>query len=347
MECGVQQFPCRYLGLPISISRLPKSAFLHLLDKLANYLPGWKAALLHPAGRATLIKAVLSAASIHHLIAVQCPKWVYKAIAKILRGFMWKGHNDMQGGHCVVSWARVCRPRELGGLGIHNLEMLGWALQMRWLWLKKTQPDRVWAEFDFQVHPNVTALFAVSVVSMVGDGNNTCFWMDRWLHGESIVNLAPMLVQFVQKRTLHRRTVREAMTDLCRINDIRGTIPNRAFYEFILLWDALQGVHLDDGVQDQHRWTATATGSYSSKSAYNRYMAGTIGFESATRIWKTWVPPRCKFFLWLASLNRCWTADRLAKRGMEHPDRCKLCDQEEETIQHILVGCVFSREVWF
>lgn len=52
-------------------------------------------------------------------------------------------------------------------------------------------------------------------------------------------------------------------------------------------------------------------------------------------------------FIWLAILNRCWTADRLARRGMEHPERCLLCDQEEEDMQHLLTKCVFSREVWF
>ena len=30
-----------------------------------------------------------------------------------------------------------------------------------------------------------------------------------------------------------------------------------------------------------------------------------------------------------------------------HPERCLLCDQEEETVQHILVSCCFSREVWY
>jgi hypothetical protein len=62
---------------------------------------------------------------------------------------------------------------------------------------------------------------------------------------------------------------------------------------------------------------------------------------------KDLAPPRCKYFIWLASLNRCWTADRLARRGMDHPDRCPLCDQQDETVQHILVACVFPRDVWF
>jgi len=34
------------------------------------------------------------------------------------------------------------------------------------------------------------------------------------------------------------------------------------------------------------------------------------------------------------------------KRGLPHPERCPLCDQEEN-IQHILTSCVFARQFWF
>lgn len=136
LPCNVIQFPCKYLGLPLSVKKLSKNDLLSLIDKIAAYLPGWKAMLMHPAGRATLVKSVLTAIPIHHLIVLNCPKWALKAIKKIIRGFMWKGRRDVQGGHCLVGWERVCRPCELGGLGIHNLEVLGWALSMHWLWLK-------------------------------------------------------------------------------------------------------------------------------------------------------------------------------------------------------------------
>jgi hypothetical protein len=39
--------------------------------------------------------------------------------------------------------------------------------------------------------------------------------------------------------------------------------------------------------------------------------------------------------------------DRLAKRGLPHPPKCPLCDQEEEDIEHLLTTCVFSRDFWF
>jgi hypothetical protein len=32
---------------------------------------------------------------------------------------------------------------------------------------------------------------------------------------------------------------------------------------------------------------------------------------------------------------------------MNHPARCPLCDQEPETINHLLVSCVFSKVFWY
>lgn len=96
-----------------------------------------------------------------------------------------------------------------------------------------------------------------------------------------------------------------------------------------------------------HIWLPTSSGEYSAKSAYKWFLAGSTLFELTERIWKSWAPPRCKFFVWLTSLNRCWTADTLARRGLDHQESCPLCDQQEETVQHILVSCVFARDIWF
>jgi hypothetical protein len=41
----------------------------------------------------------------------------------------------------LVAWEKVMRPTDLGGLGIHNLDIMGWALQMLWLWFEMTRSD--------------------------------------------------------------------------------------------------------------------------------------------------------------------------------------------------------------
>jgi hypothetical protein len=70
-------------------------------------------------------------------------------------------------------------------------------------------------------------------------------------------------------------------------------------------------------------------------------------FDPWRRIWRSWALGKCQFFLWLAAHDRCWTAGRLARRNLPHPELCPLCDQEVETINHLLVSCVFTREFWF
>jgi hypothetical protein len=232
-------FPCKYLGLPLSIKKLPRSVFLDLIDKVDDKLPGWKAALINPAGRATLVKFVLTAVPIYHLIALQCPKWVVKAIDKVWRGFLWKGRTDIKGGHCAVGWAKVCKPVNQGGLGLHNLDVLGWALNLRWLWLKKTQPDRPWAEFDIQIHPNAAALFSACVCYYVGDGASTLFWTDRWLQGQSIKKIAPSLIRRIPKRVQFIRTVQEALINSRWVNDIRGSLPEQVLLEYFNIWDLI------------------------------------------------------------------------------------------------------------
>jgi hypothetical protein len=37
----------------------------------------------------------------------------------------------------------------------------------------------------------------------------------------------------------------------------------------------------------------------------------------------------------------------LAKRGLNHPTSCLLCDQEPENLNHLLVSYVFARVFWY
>ena len=104
---------------------------------------------------------------------------------------------------------------------------------------------------------------------------------------------------------------------------------------------------LTPGVEDRHIWTPSPSGEFSTKSAYRRFFVGSVDFEPWKDIWKTWAPPHCRYFIWLVALNRCWTADRLARCGLDHPEHCPLCDQEDENVQHLLTSCVFSRQVWY
>jgi hypothetical protein len=53
----------------------------------------------------------------------------------------------------------------------------------------------------------------------------------------------------------------------------------------------------------------STNGLYYAKTAYEGFFLGTISFTPWEKIWKTWAPAKCHFFMWLAAHNRCWTTD--------------------------------------
>ncbi|GJN28797.1 hypothetical protein PR202_gb16962 [Eleusine coracana subsp. coracana] len=164
--------------------------------------------------------------------------------------------------------------------------------------------------------------------------------------GSCIADLAPEVVAAVPQKIRLTRTVAEAFTNNRWPTDIQGGLSLIGQYEYFLLSDTIREIALSLE-EDKHTWKFEASGIFSSRSAYQAFFNGSITFEPWRLIWKSWVPGKCKIFLWLAIRNRCWTADRLAKRGLDHPDNCVLCDQEDETAQHILTSCVFAREFWY
>jgi hypothetical protein len=68
---------------------------------------------------------------------------------------------------------------------------------------------------------------------------------------------------------------------------------------------------------------------------------------STAGLWKTKASGEYKLFIWLALQDRCWTSDHLHRHGLRNNGLCSLSSQEVETIDHLLLGCGFTREVWF
>jgi hypothetical protein len=69
---------------------------------MADKLPTWKASMMPRAGRLALIRSVLVAIPMHQLIVLSVNKKALKQVNKILRGFLWAGRVDANGGHWHV-----------------------------------------------------------------------------------------------------------------------------------------------------------------------------------------------------------------------------------------------------
>lgn len=77
------------------------------------------------AGRAVHVQFVMTARVIYLAMAMDLPPWAVKAMEKLQKGFLWRGRKEAKGSHCLLAWRKVTRPKELGGLGIHNIVLVG------------------------------------------------------------------------------------------------------------------------------------------------------------------------------------------------------------------------------
>jgi hypothetical protein len=164
------------------------------------------------------------------------------------------------------------------------------------------------------------------VVIEIGYGINTLFWRDRWVFEKAINEIALIISTLVPTRIANWRTIFEAMNGLRWVNDIHGIVTMQVLLEFLNLCHLIDEVPLQFGVEDKHIWRLSTSSKYSAKSAYNTLFQGSIPFNGWERIWKSWAPNKCHFFLWLIAHNRYWTTDRLACCNLPHPDRCPFCD---------------------
>jgi hypothetical protein len=163
-----------------------------------------------------LVNSVLTSIPTYFLTAFSIKKWAIKKIDKIRRAFLWKGTDSVNGGCCLVQWAKVQRPKHLGGLGVFDLEMFSRALRLRWLWYQWVDPECPWVGTEVPCNDVDKQLFRASTTVVVGDGRRASFWESSWLGGRAPRDLAPDQYRLAWRKN---RTVKE---DLINNNWTRG-----------------------------------------------------------------------------------------------------------------------------
>ncbi|KAK4383869.1 hypothetical protein Sango_3112000 [Sesamum angolense] len=96
--------PVKYLGIPLTSSKLTLADCRPLFDKVDARLAGWNHLILSYAGRLQLIKSVLSTLHTYWASAFILPKGVLKILEKKMRKFLW--HGSSGSGNAKVAWEK-------------------------------------------------------------------------------------------------------------------------------------------------------------------------------------------------------------------------------------------------
>ncbi|TVU44306.1 hypothetical protein EJB05_03742, partial [Eragrostis curvula] len=140
-----------------------------------------------------------------------------------------------------------------------------------------------------------------------------------------IATIAPNLVAAVPIRIRNSRLVADALRGRRWIRDIRGPRTVQVILDFFAVLAIASQVILAT-TPNQFRWKWMPDGRFTSASAYHAFSIGQSEVFGA---------------------RRCWISNRQLRHNLKNDDTCALCAQEPETLDHLLLHRVHSRETWF
>ncbi|CAA7059442.1 unnamed protein product [Microthlaspi erraticum] len=233
----------RYLGMPVLQKRINKDTFGTVLERMSSKLAGWKGRMLSLAGRITLTKAVVGLVPVHTMSSAKLPESMIKRLDRVSRDFVWGSTAEQRRQH-LVSWDKICRPKEDGGLGIRKTRLMNTALLAKVGWRVLHDSTSLWARV------------------LRSDGLRTRFWTDKWLMGNILRDVA---VTEIPEDMLNL-TASDLWTDWVGW-DFQRITPNVSDTTRLELTAVV--VDTRSGRHDRLSWGETSDGNFTVSSAYH------------------------------------------------------------------------------
>lgn len=188
------------------------------------------------------------------------------------------------------------------------------------------------------------------LVRIVRSGRSTKIWEHDWIPTLSKLTNPPQFSSFLQDCY----TVRDLMTN-DGLNWNKRLIYNNFNKQEA---DAICRIPISRGNQpDRIGWKFSRNGHYSVKSGYwvaKKFKDGSSSKASSSSnnpeiwkwLWKIDVQPKIKIQLWRCMKGRLPTLDQLRKRQLVEDHTCIRCGNDQESIEHCLRDCEWSRNLW-
>ncbi|KAL0440687.1 UNVERIFIED_CONTAM: putative ribonuclease H protein [Sesamum radiatum] len=253
---------------------------------------------------------------------------------------------------CQSAWDQICRPKEEGGLGFHNILVINKALMLKHLW-KIVQNDRhsIWVDWILHHRLRNNSLWTFNgstgswgwkkiiklrpvqrgLIYQVGNGTTFKLWQDIW-HQQGPLSIAfprgPEVTGWPLNSFLSRA-----------LQHGHWSWPNHNDPDISEIVSQLPLVHQNS--PDTIMWRH-ASGQFSVKSATELIQPPNDRVVWHGLLQGRYKIPRHNFILWLAILEKLSTLD---KHWISRGDNgCVLCDgQYVESHDHLFFNCLYTR----
>ncbi|GKU86405.1 hypothetical protein SLEP1_g936 [Rubroshorea leprosula] len=151
--CKEGKLPFKYLGIPIGGNSRRKALWQPMVESVRKKLASWKGRYLSMGGRITLINSVLSSLPVFLMSVYVVPKGIIHSIDKLRKSFLWGGKGDERKINWI-SWDKVCKKKEEGGLGVRDLRKFNLALMGKWWGRLAENGESMWKKIIVERYGN-------------------------------------------------------------------------------------------------------------------------------------------------------------------------------------------------
>jgi len=139
-------FPLKYLGVPLTASRLTKAECEELIARIRAKVQVWITRNLSFAARARLINTIIFGMYSYWASIFLLPNEIITKLTQISRNFLWSASEEhKRPPH--ISWYNTCLPKNQGGLGLKDYGCWNKALTAKLVWDVATKKDKLWVKW--------------------------------------------------------------------------------------------------------------------------------------------------------------------------------------------------------
>lgn len=355
----------KYLGLPNILGRKKSILLGFLKEKVKAAIQNWDGKCVSKAGKETLIKTVAQALPTYAMSVFLLPMEIIKDFERCLAKFWWKSGHSGDSKIAWMSWDRLTKHKDAGGLGFRDFRDFNLAMLGKQAWRLIINPDslvsriykaRYFANSDFlQAKLGNSPSFiwrsvfaAKEVVSSgvrwrIDTGESIAITGQPWLQNDVNPYITTVSQSIVNKTVSSLMCTEKRDWDIDVIRDVFNEEDQKSIMDVQLE---------ENNGQDVIVWKKEQTGVYSVRSAYRmlQEQKGKWSLQHNNGIWKClWkikAPPKSLNLVWRALSGCLPTMSQLLQKHVLVHERCPVCDQERETISHVFTRCQFARQCW-
>ncbi|KAL0014133.1 hypothetical protein SO802_001202 [Lithocarpus litseifolius] len=331
---------------------------------LESKLAGWKANLLSLAGRVILTQSVTSTIPNYTMQCVALPSKILQGIDRISRNFLWGSSENKKKLH-LISWEKVTKSKEEGGLGIQAAKPKNTALLAKLNWRFNSEKSSLWVRvlskkyhkqrrvYRIPTRPslcssNWTALkkgneiFNKGTKWVPGRDSSLSLWFDKWMDKGTLRGLISGPLNKDEENIKLKDVVGYVGWNLEHISF--------SFPASILLEMKATPLSFSGSEDDRLTWHYSPNGEFKLKGAYQLAIKEDDNWGKCAApgawVWKILALPKVKHFLWQCCHNSIAVKVILKAKDLGISPDCPVCNSEPETIIHALRDCPKAKCFW-